>query len=171
MVDRILHQRLQRHFRDQTIIQRRIGQDIIGQDVAVTYLLDLKVTAHMEKLLMQGQNVFAVGQEGAEIIGKTRNHLHSLFVFFGLDQPHDGVKRVIKKMGIDLCLDQLEFHTVQTGLLLPVQLHLLIQPGYHLLQPGSKGLQAVVLGLHGRAGREISFPDFDNALIQEINRF
>ena len=49
---------------------------------------------------MQGQNVFAVGQEGAEIIGKTRNHLHSLFVFFFLDQPHDGVKRVIKKMGI-----------------------------------------------------------------------
>ena len=74
-------------------------------------------------------------------------------------------------MGIDLCLDQLEFHTVQTGLLLPVQFHLIIQPGYHFLQAGSQGLQAVVFGFHGRAGRKISLPNFDNALIQEINRF
>ena len=171
MVDCILHQRLQRHFWDQTAIQRGIGQNIIGQDVAVTYLLDLEVTAHMEKLLMQGQDVFAVGQEGAEIIGETRNHLHSLFVFFGFNQPDDRVKRVIEKVGINLCLNQLEFHTVQPDLLLTVQCHLLVQTVYHLLQPRAEGLQAAVFGPHGCAGRKISFPDLNHALIQEVNWF
>ena len=45
-------------------------------------------------------------------------------------------------MRVDLCLNQGQLHASQADLFLPVQLHLIIQTGYHLLQTGAERLKA-----------------------------
>ena len=98
------------------------------------------------------------------------SRLHGLLVIFRLNQPHDRVQRIVEKMRVDLRLNQGQFHAAQTNLLLAVQLHLLVQPGSHLLQAFAQRLQFAVLCRYRSAGRKISAPDLDNALIQLVDR-
>ena len=170
MIDGVLHQRLQGHLRNQAAVERGVGQKIIGENVLVADLLNLQIAPDVLNLLAQGDDILAVGEEGAEIGRETRDHLNGLVILPGFDQPDNRVQGVVEEMRVDLRLNQSQLHAAQPDLFLAVQLHLIIQTGDHLLQTGAERLKLAVLRRHGLAGGEIPFADFDHPLIQAVDR-
>ena len=56
----------------------------------------------------------------------SRNHLHRLLIFFHLNKPDDRIKRIVKKMWINLCLSESQLCFSQGNLLLTVLLDQLV---------------------------------------------
>ena len=170
MVERVLHQRLQRQLRQHAAAQLRLDMDLIAQDIPVAHLLDLQIAAHVDLLLAEGDDISALAQGTAEEIRKARDHLDGLFVLPGLHEPDDGIERVVEKMRVDLALQQGQLHRAELVLLLPVELHLLLQVLRHVLKTAAERLQRLILG-HDRLPRgKIAPADRLRALAQSVDR-
>ena len=133
MVERVLHQRLQRQLRQHAAAQLRLDMDLIAQDIPVAHLLDLQIAAHVDLLLAEGDDIAALAQGTAEEIRKARDHLDGLFVLPGLHEPDDGIERIIEKMGINLGLKGFQFTLSLQFLFMDILCHQIFNlVGHHI---------------------------------------
>ena len=95
----------------------------------------------MAFLLRQRDDILTFAEGKAEKVGKIRYHLGGLGVFACLDRPDDGVHGIVEEMGVDLGLQQRQFHPAQGGLLLGGLLHQGVQAARHILKAFAQGAQ------------------------------
>ena len=93
--------------------------------------------------LPQGDDILPPAQGVAEEAGQVGDHLHRCLGPGRLDQPDDGIHRVVQEMRIDLGLEQRQLRLAEAGLLLGDLLNLGVEPGNHLLHTLAESAQLI----------------------------
>ena len=143
VVERVLHQGLQRQLQNLVIVQRRIDPDVVLQYVVVAHLLDFQVAPDMLFLLPQGNKLPSPAEHQSEKVGQRHHHVHGLVGLVVLDEPDNGVQRIVQEMGIDLLLQQAQIQLAQLLLVLLCPLDQKLQVSRHVVEPPGQNLNLV----------------------------
>ena len=169
MVKCILHHWLKGQFQNLIFINHLIQLNVIFQNIPITHLLNLEVTADVFFFFLNGNKFLPFAEDFTEKVRQCNNHGHRFVRLIGLDQPHNGVQRIIKKMRLDLLLKKAQICFSHFPL---VFLHLIDQrlhASCHFVKAHCK-LSHLILGIRLGSGIKITLSDFLRSLVQLTDR-
>ena len=114
---------------------------------------------------LNGNKFFPFAEDFTEKVRQCNNHGHRFVRLIGLDQPHNGVQRIIKKMRLDLLLKKAQICFSHFPL---VFLHLIDQglhASCHIVKAYCK-LCHLIIGIRLGSGIEITLGNFLRSLVQ-----
>ena len=118
---------------------------------------------------LNGNKFLPFAEDFTEKVRQCNNHGHRFVRLIGLDQPHNGVQRIIKKMRLNLLLKKAQICFSHFPL---VFLHLIDQrlhASCHFVKAHCK-LSHLILGIRLGSGIKITLSDFLRSLVQLTDR-
>ena len=111
-----------------------------GEFVFITHFLDGEIVAGVLQLVGDGDDVAATAQRDAEKAGQRGDHDHGILCSTIFCHPHHAVQRVVKEVGVDLGLKNIQLTAALLLLLLNNVVHQVAHCGNH----GADGVTQVL---------------------------
>ena len=117
VLNRIFNKRLQNNFI--AAAGKRLGRNIhrIIEFAFKAHALNFQITFRMLRFLRHKDQLFPAGNSHAEQFCKSRRHFRGFVRFSHFAHPHNGIKRIVQKVRIDLISQNFQMTFMQLALL------------------------------------------------------